>query len=55
MATSAYKQGFKEAKTGKSGTKAHEKGETAKFKAGETKGAKAAMKKAGKKGKKYAT
>ena len=44
MTTSGYKQGFKEAKTGKSGSKAHEGKESSKFKAAEKKGEKAAMK-----------
>ena len=50
MATSAYKQGFKEAATKKSGSKAHEKKESPKFKQGEKKGEQAfKAKKAGKK------
>lgn len=44
MATKAFGQGYKEAKTGKSGTKKHEKGESKKFKFGEKKGASAAKK-----------
>lgn len=39
MATSPFKQGVKEAKTKKSGTKAHEKKESPSFKRGEEKGA----------------
>jgi hypothetical protein len=50
MATSGYKAGMKEAKTGKSGTKAHEKKESPKFKAGEKKGEMAFKKAAKKKG-----
>lgn len=45
MATSGFKQGFKEAKTGKSGSKSHEGKESSKFKAAEKKGEKSVMKK----------
>lgn len=48
MAT-AFKQGQKEAKTGKSGSKAHEKKETPAFKKAEKKG-EMSVKKAAKKG-----
>lgn len=46
----AYDQGVKEAKTGKSGSKAHEKKESKGFKAGEMKGMKSMMKGKGKAG-----
>lgn len=44
MATKSngFKQGFKEAKTGKSGSKTHEKKESKSFKKAEMKGAKSA-------------
>lgn len=45
MATKAFKQGQKEAKSGKSGGKAHEKKENPFFKKQEAKGAKSAKKK----------
>lgn len=47
MATksNAFKQGFKEGKTGKSGSKAHEKGESKSFKKAEAKGEKASKRK----------
>jgi len=38
MATAAFKQGVKEAKLGKSGSKKHEKKESSRFKAAEKKG-----------------
>lgn len=44
MATKGFKEGFKEAKTGKSGSKAHEKKESKGYKAAEMKGEKFAKK-----------
>ena len=41
----AYKEGMKEAKTGKSGSKLHEKKESKAYKASEMKGEKAVKKK----------
>lgn len=40
VATKAYKEGMKEAKTGKSGSKMHEKKESKSYKAAEMKGSK---------------
>ena len=44
MATKGFKEGMKEAKTGKSGSKMHEKKESKGYKAAEMKGAKSVKK-----------
>lgn len=44
MSTKAFKEGMKEAKTGKSGSKMHEKKESKSYKAAEIKGSKSVKK-----------